>query len=65
VKLDIGWYVGMSERLREAAVGGLWPGFCKACSEESDVIETDARGLTCVYCGEPQVIGAAHLMEML
>ena len=41
------------------------PGFCKACGNEQDGCEPDAREYECEACGEPEVYGAAELlMEM-
>ena len=38
------------------------PGFCKACGEEADGCEPDARNYTCEYCGEDQVFGAEEML---
>lgn len=38
------------------------PGFCRACGEEADGCEPDARDYECEYCGERQVFGAAELL---
>ena len=41
------------------------PGFCKACGEEHDQVEPDARNYPCDSCDERQVFGAEELlMEM-
>lgn len=42
------------------------PGFCKACGEDADGCEPDARNYKCDFCGEHQVFGAAEiLMELI
>lgn len=41
------------------------PGICKACGEDADGVEPDARNYKCEGCGESQVFGAEELlMEM-
>lgn len=57
------------ERISEAVERRLTsldnPGFCKACGEEADGVEPDARAYECECCGEPQIFGAEELlMEM-
>jgi hypothetical protein len=51
--------------LEEAAInqmlGNCHAGFCKACGEERDGCEPDARNYECYACGEMQVFGAELL----
>lgn len=54
------------ERLMEACerqTNGLDnPGFCKACGEEQEGCEPDARNYECESCGELAVFGAQELL---
>ena len=38
------------------------PGICKACGEDQDGCEPDARNYTCEACGAAEVFGAEELM---
>ena len=38
------------------------PGFCKACGEEADNCEPDARRYKCVHCGKRLVYGAEEIL---
>jgi hypothetical protein len=49
--------------LSEESMFGLGsPGLCKACGEEQEGCEPDARNYTCEACGEAQVFGAEDLL---
>ena len=54
------------ERLEKAYLDEAYglgnSGFCKACGEESEGCEPDARNYRCESCGEYQVFGAAELI---
>lgn len=54
------------ERIMEAAEREMFgldnPGFCKACGEDADGCEPDARNYECESCGEHEVFGAAELL---
>jgi len=54
------------DRVVEAAERQMFgtdnPGFCKACGEEQEGCEPDARNYTCEACGLPQVFGASELL---
>ena len=54
------------DRVVEAAERQMFgtdnPGFCKACGEEQEGCEPDARNYTCESCGLPQVFGASELL---
>jgi hypothetical protein len=39
-------------------------GFCRACGEEQEGAEPDARNYTCVFCGEAEVFGCEELLFM-
>ena len=41
------------------------PGFCRACGEDADDCEPDARRYVCDSCGQPQVYGAEEVLLML
>jgi hypothetical protein len=38
------------------------PGFCRACGDEADSVEPDARNYECAACGAPEVFGAEELL---
>lgn len=38
------------------------PGICRACGEDADGCEPDARNYVCEVCGEAQVFGAEELL---
>jgi len=38
------------------------PGFCKACGNEQEGCEPDARNYECEACGEKQVFGSEELL---
>jgi hypothetical protein len=54
------------DRVMEAAESEMFgvenPGFCKACGEDADGCEPDARGYECECCGELEVSGASELL---
>ena len=57
-----------TERLLQAAEEQMFgdgnAGFCRACGEERDGCEPDARRYPCDACGANQVYGASELIMM-
>ena len=57
------------ERIMEAAERQTTsldnPGFCRACGNEQEDCEPDARGYECEACGKNEVYGAAELLMEL
>jgi tRNA(Ile2) C34 agmatinyltransferase TiaS len=52
------------EQIMEAVESGDYVGFCRACGEQAEGIEPDARGYKCESCGKNQVYGAEELLMM-
>ena len=49
-------------RILRAVESGDNVGFCKACGEETEGVEPDARNYTCESCGQPEVYGAEEML---
>lgn len=50
------------DRIIEAVQRDDCIGFCKACGNEQNGCEPDARNYECEVCGEHQVFGAEELL---
>jgi hypothetical protein len=49
-------------RILRAVESGDSIGFCKACGEETEGVEPDARGYRCESCGMHEVYGAEEML---
>jgi hypothetical protein len=64
------WHPSLTtERVLDAAEREMMtldnPGFCLACGDEAMECEPDARAYKCEACGQPQVYGAAEVLQMM
>jgi hypothetical protein len=52
----------VEEAVKESMFGLGNPGFCRACGEDADGCEPDARNYECEGCGENEVFGAEEFL---